>query len=85
MKTFKEQLYLFGEQVRYYRETRGYTQDELSQISGLHRAYIGQVERGEKNLCLKNVFILSECLNVDPGKLFAPEKTDFEKCYYKAL
>ena len=38
-----------GLRVRQYREKKGWTQEQLGLEAGLHRAYVGQIERGEKN------------------------------------
>jgi transcriptional regulator with XRE-family HTH domain len=47
------------------REKRGLSQERLGALAGLHRAYIGQVERGEKNIGLKNLDKIAKALNVD--------------------
>ena len=41
-----------GIRIRNYRQRQGLTQDQLAEKSGLHNTYIGQVERGEKNITL---------------------------------
>lgn len=41
--------------IRKLREARGWSQEKLGFEAGLHRAYIGQIERGEKNIGLKNL------------------------------
>jgi len=51
------------------REKRGLTQEELAEITGLHRAYIGQIERAEKNIGLKNLAKIAKGLNVNIGDL----------------
>lgn len=55
---------IFGLQVRRYRKKKGISQEELASISGLHRTYIGSVERGERNVSLKNVEIIAVSLGV---------------------
>jgi len=60
----------FGERVRRLRLKQGWTQDEFADISGFHRAYIGTVERGETNISLRNVQILSKALKVKLSELF---------------
>jgi transcriptional regulator with XRE-family HTH domain len=47
------------------REKQGLTQEKLGTLAGLHRAYIGQVERGEKNLCITNLEKIARALNVN--------------------
>ena len=53
-RTSEEQLVLntFGEQVKAARNARDWTQEELGDHAGMHRTYVGAIERGEKNLSL---------------------------------
>jgi transcriptional regulator with XRE-family HTH domain len=51
------------------REALGISQEELSKRSGLHRTYISDVERGARNVSLKNMGRLSEALEVAPSTL----------------
>lgn len=61
---------LFGKRVRLLRMSRGLSQEELGYQSGLHRTYIGQVERAEKNITLKNIYRIANTLEVDIRELF---------------
>jgi len=54
-----------GLNITLLREERGFTQEKLAELSGLHRAYIGQIERGEKNLGLRNLEKIAKALNVN--------------------
>lgn len=54
-----------GLNIRIIREQRGLSQEGLAAIAGLHRAYIGQIERGEKNIGLQNLEKIANALNVD--------------------
>lgn len=67
-------LLAFGREVRRLRVERGFSQEELAERSGLHRNYIGGIERGERNAGLKALFALARGLAVHPVALF--ESTD---------
>ncbi|MDT8391689.1 MAG: helix-turn-helix transcriptional regulator [Lentisphaeria bacterium] len=56
--------------IRKFRAERGLTQEKLAFKSGLHRAYIGQIERGEKSIGLTNLQKLAVSLDVDVRDLF---------------
>jgi transcriptional regulator with XRE-family HTH domain len=60
---------LFGERVRSFRARIGLTQEQLGAAAGLHRTYVGGVERGERNVSLMNILRLAVALQVDPGDL----------------
>ena len=53
-----------GWNIRILREERGLSQEKLGKLAGLHRAYVGQIERGEKNVGIKNLEKIAEGLNV---------------------
>lgn len=53
-----------GFNIRKIREERDLSQEELADMAGLHRAYVGQIERGEKNIGLKNLEKIAKALNV---------------------
>ncbi len=63
----------FGSRLRQLRDERGYSQEALAERAGLHRNYVGGVERGERNVALENIVKLAKALSVKPGDLF----TDF--------
>lgn len=46
---------IIGQRVRNYRNEEGLSQEKLTELSGCHLAYIGQVERGEKNETLESI------------------------------
>ncbi len=59
----------FGERVRARRAELGKSQEQLASESSLHWSYIGQVERGQRNVTLHSILKLAEVLGVDPGEL----------------
>jgi transcriptional regulator with XRE-family HTH domain len=61
---------LFGRALRALREDRGYSQEELAERAGLHRNYVGGVERGERNVALENIVKLAGALSVRTRDLF---------------
>jgi transcriptional regulator with XRE-family HTH domain len=61
---------LFGIALRAVREERGYSQEELAERAGLHRNYVGSVERGERNVALETIVQLAGALSVRTKDLF---------------
>ena len=61
----------FGRRVRSRRHALGLTQEQIAERSGLHWTYVGQVERGERNLSLTNLLRIADSLDADPGELVA--------------
>ncbi|OQX56406.1 MAG: hypothetical protein B5M53_01575 [Candidatus Cloacimonas sp. 4484_209] len=71
----------FGERVRFFRKIAGLTQEQLAERANLHPTYIGQVERGERNLSLICIEKLANGLSVEIKDLFTfpAEETKNEK------
>lgn len=61
----------FGSTIRHLRESAELSQEELASRCGLHRTYVGGVERGERNISLQNIVRLAEALQVPPASLLA--------------
>lgn len=62
----------FGQNLRAYREARGLSQEAFADVLGVHRTYMGGMERGERNLTLKSMERISERLKVPPLDLLQP-------------
>lgn len=59
----------FGAAVRNRREELGYSQEQLAEFSAMHRTYIGGIERGERNVSLRNILKLCKSLEISPSNL----------------
>ena len=64
-----EQRRAFGQRVRHLRTDQGVSQEDLAHRAGLDRSYVGQVERGERNVTLDNIYRLADALGVGAGSL----------------
>lgn len=64
------ELQKFGNRVRSLRSSKGLSQEHLATLTGLHRTYIGGIERGERNVALLNIIKLSKALGVSLSELF---------------
>jgi len=62
-------LEVFGSNIAMRRRELGLSQEGLAERAGLHRTYIGSVERGERNPALKSIVKIALALDVDPGDL----------------
>ena len=62
-------LDIFGNKVRELRKKLGISQEELANRSGLHRTYIGMIERSEKNITIKNIEKIAHALEIEIWEL----------------
>jgi len=60
----------FGKKIRTIRLEQKLSQEELAYKAGLHRTYIGMIERGEKNISLLNIEKISKALDMTIQELF---------------
>lgn len=61
----------FGRNIRQYRQGRGQSQEGFADEIGLHRTYVGELERGERNLTLGTVERICAALGVDPIQMMS--------------
>ena len=76
MKSRKSLPQALGNVLRAFRLHTGMSQEELADTAELHRTYIGSIERGERNITLKNVDRILTSLNkswIDFGRAFEHE------------
>jgi transcriptional regulator with XRE-family HTH domain len=62
--------------IRKLRRKRGLSQEELSELCGLHRTYVGSVERGERNVTLSTLEAFSNALGVSVPQLLSEMDDD---------
>jgi transcriptional regulator with XRE-family HTH domain len=60
-----------GARIRARRDALGLSQEALADRSGVHWTFIGQLERGRRNVSLHNLLKVAAGLGVDPGELVA--------------
>lgn len=64
---------VFAKSVRRIRQESGYSQEQLADICDLHRTYISDVERGNRNISIDNIEKIAEALNVPASELLKEE------------
>ena len=65
----KSILVVFGDNVRKHRKNKGLSQEELAYKAGVHRTYIGMIERAEKNVTLLNIEKIANALEISISQL----------------
>ena len=60
---------IFAANVRRLRKERGMSQEQLAEAAGVHRTYVGMIERGEKNVTIYNIERIAIALDVPAGSL----------------
>ncbi len=76
-------LNIVGSNVRRYRKKAGLTQEQLAEYAGLHRTYIGAVERAQKNISAMNIARIARVLGVEPHILLDPNSDEAESKFHK--
>jgi len=71
MKAFENNIKkIFGARVRALRTEKGWSQEYFAFECGLHRTYIGAVERGKRNISLENIKKIANTFRIDIAELF---------------
>ena len=60
----------FGKKIRQLRKAKNLSQEQLAELTGFHRNYIGMVERGERNPALVNIEIFANAFDLSLSELF---------------
>ena len=63
--TKDERMIAFGKRVREARKSKGISQERLAEMAGIDRSYMGNIERGEKNITLKKAYEICDALDID--------------------
>lgn len=63
--TKDKRIIAFGKRVREIRKQKGISQEKLAELSNIDRSYMGNIERGEKNVTLKKVYEICDALEID--------------------
>jgi transcriptional regulator with XRE-family HTH domain len=67
---------IVGKNIRNLRKAKGWSQETLAFEAGLHRTYIGDIERGERNVSVVNVQKIANALGVPAADLLRDETVD---------
>ncbi|HXR31870.1 MAG TPA: helix-turn-helix transcriptional regulator [Solirubrobacterales bacterium] len=67
---------IVGRNLRAYRKARGLSQEAFADVLGVHRTYMGGIERGERNLTLKSLERIAAQIKVKPVSLLTPDDSD---------
>ena len=63
--TTDERMIAFVRRVREVRKSKGISQERLAEMAGIDRSYMGNIERGEKNVTLKKVYEICDALDIE--------------------
>ncbi len=66
----------FGKIIKHLRTSMGLSQEELAYRAGVHRTYIGMIERAEKNISIENGYKIAKALNVSMSYIFSEIEKD---------
>jgi transcriptional regulator with XRE-family HTH domain len=68
---YRELQVSLGRAIRDLRSGRGYSQESFANAVGLHRTYIGGIERGERNVSLRNLARIADTLEIPLSQMLA--------------
>ncbi len=71
VRGIKHKLLALGRRIRQLREKKGYSQEGFADAAGLHRTFMGSVERGERNLSFGNLHKIAQALGMTLSQLLA--------------
>jgi len=60
---------LLGASIREIRKQKGYSQEHVAELAGLHRTFFGNLERGVHSVSVYNLFLIAKALNVKPSEI----------------
>ena len=63
---------IFRNNLKFYRNKKGYTQEKLSEICDISTDYLSQIERGKRTPGFKRMELLAKALDIEVYKLFMP-------------
>jgi transcriptional regulator with XRE-family HTH domain len=73
-QTNRARLKAFGLRIKLLRIARDWSQEELAEATGMHRTFIGQVERGQRGMNIISLWPLSQAFGIEIGELFVDDK-----------
>ncbi|MBK8724459.1 MAG: helix-turn-helix transcriptional regulator [Holophagaceae bacterium] len=72
--TRKSARFTFAANMKRFRKALGLSQERLADVCGLHRTYIGSVERGERNISIDNMEVIAVALKESVIRLLEPDE-----------
>jgi transcriptional regulator with XRE-family HTH domain len=63
--TTDDRMIAFGKRVREVRKSKGISQEKLAEMAAIDRSYMGNIERGEKNITLKKAYEICDALGIE--------------------
>ena len=66
----RDRLRYLGKRIKAMRSARSVSQENLADLAGVHRTYVGMIERGEKNITILSAAKIASALGVTVAELF---------------